>query len=303
MLFITPDAGAYIGPLADDCIKFVYDEEENYSISSNIVGLSMMGTGVYKLFTREDFHDLFFRMAILYRSEGIVEHFFQDHYLFEVTKNNHRETVFPLNIVRFLGAFKEFSTTNEPFESWLADLVDRLKGCVISSKLNGLSLFSGITGKNNLYYTSQPSEPEIRNARIFADRIVSEIPESVFKKWEKNFAPASEMHESVVQWQPRKNYDYEALDEAVKDKLTQHFVPYTDTNQDNTLLTKTLIHLSWFWANGYVFCENYQGSNLYWIKRGYRFDYAPLETENGVINLEMTKNKYHLEALFPLLKH
>lgn len=295
--------------------EFAFDETGELSITHKIVTIFMIGTGVFRLFTPGDFREFFFRMAILYKYDRLLENFFGEDYLFEVTAGDQTVIIALDDIILYIGAFAGTPTKPIPFEKWLGDLDNRLRNCTISSIFSGISLFSGELAESSeqcdepnenetLKYTPrkpQPIEKDIRNAQLLADRLVKEIPIDVFENWNRIFPAALGSFDKEANRTPEYHFDYDSLDESVKAKLVEHFTPYFEEGYYEEDMARELTYLAWLWANGLVYLTDFQGYDMYVIDRLYSFDYDLIELEDGGFNIEETKQLFNLEDIFSLL--
>lgn len=294
--------------------SFAYGPDGGLSISHKAVVIFMMGTGVYRLFTRDDFREYFFRIALLYRNYGVLESFFSSDRLFKVISENAAEVIGPAEIARYIGAYAGWPSHPVPFEEWLMQIPKRIKSCTVASLFGGIRFFEqelveetdippyaeGIerSFKFSPRHTP-PDEKDIQDARFLADIIVKELPDELFAGWRERFPEAEKEFDRIANRKPQFHFDLEALDDDVKEKIREHMAQFFPGEEFENEMSRALIYLAWLWANGFVY-ESYDG--WHFIDPIYPFDLDQIELEDGGYNIEVSKDLYDLETIFPLLK-
>lgn len=295
--------------------SFAIGPNGKLSISHKAIVIFMIGTGIYRLFTKEDFREYFFRIALLYRYYGVLESFFSKEYLFEVKSEDSSVKIGPVEIAQYVGAYAGWPTHHTPFDQWIGYLPEMLRNCTISAVFSGIDLFGNElavteTRPNNegieksyRYQPrhSQPSEMDIQNARLLADIMTKELPDELFIAWKEKFPEAKKEYDNKANRKPEYHFDLDKLNDEVKEKIQEHMSQFFPGEEFEHETSRALIYLAWLWANGFVYLTDMNGFDWYVIDPVYPFDMDVIELEDGGFNLEATKDQYDLESLFSIL--
>ncbi|RYZ25376.1 MAG: hypothetical protein EOO10_18425 [Chitinophagaceae bacterium] len=282
----------------------------------------MMGTGVYRLYTQQDFEEFFKRLVLLYSRQNLADNFFLKDYLFSFYANGEKVVVRTAELPNFIGlSFGQGCPENVPFEKFFENVDKNISNSIFVSIFKGLTLFNEyyeasseavvkedgtITpsvsfnfNKTKAVIDSEAVEKAMELSRI----IVREIPDQAFFAWEKSFPDAIKNYDQAVE-DARKEleealklqFDFDSLPEENKQFIEEHFRCYFpgDEYEENMDTIKALTYLAWLYAN-YLMIEDEMGCKTPWYP--YHFDTSSLGM-NGWFSYDMEYEDYSLDNLY-----
>ncbi len=302
-------------------LKYVADrdllinpENEGEHASFKVVVILMMATGVYRLYTREDFRQFFERLSILASHYKVIDRFYIDNELLTFTTDNGGYSLTIEDIATCIGMmFGAYPHENMPFEKWIDDIQKMVNNAIIGGFFSGVYLFTddmdfsqeSVDGNDhvNLSFKNikeRPSMNDVKNAEILARSLLGELPNDLFDAWVTKFPTALEEYEKEfdrIKKIHQFNFDDLTLD--VKQKIREHFEQFFPPEKYDEIRVQKLTHLAWAYANNYICLGAY---DLHEVVEYIKFDDTGLELEDGGINLEVTFSRYFLNDLWDILK-
>jgi hypothetical protein len=286
---------------------------------SSVMVFLLSETGVMRLFTREDYQQFFKRLCLLHKLANIPENFFLKDCLleFSIADSIGRYKLKVQDVVDLLGtSFSPEPKKPQSFEEWLSHIDQHLKNAVMLSAMTGYELFREYGGVQKYGSKEYPglkfdmsevkaniTEKDIEHAEEISQIIMREIPDKVFKDWEKKFPDAVKSFDRAVNPDVIP-YDYDKLPAAIRKKIEKHFSQFADDAAFKYVkdFGKKLTHLAWLFANDLMKGDKIGRQTFYLPRPGYKINIDEFELEDGGINLEETRKIYKLDELFPLLQ-
>ncbi len=189
-------------------LKPLFSNEHNDNRAKvEAVNLLMWTTGVYKLFTKEDYRNFFKRMHLITRHFNLIDRFFLNES--ELLPFIYKGQIYSIGVDEFANCIGLMCGTSprvmEPLDKWLGEIQNRFNESILTGLNNQLVIFIGdikindvlMNGKvaQELEFKNQIRELEkadLINADILANSMVDEIMEEVFVKWKYKHPEAEE---------------------------------------------------------------------------------------------------------------
>jgi hypothetical protein len=180
--------------------------KENYTFrnraglapQTRLLAFCMDATGIKKLASREDMHELIVRMAILFKPMRMTETFFIKEYFFHFTVLG-RNTFFILDDLQKHIGMELIDTQTEQLTrgEWLQEIggirwdrnvKEAMTTFIVLSRITWRMLSDDEDRQGYKWYYPRPGKltMELNNARILADTITAEIDEIHFKKYQEH---------------------------------------------------------------------------------------------------------------------
>ncbi len=287
------------------------------------IAFCMNVTGVSKLFSREDYYELLFRLAISLQQLKIVETFFGDDYMFSFNYNNQSYAISHQDLVNHIGLhIYDAPRPPEPFDNWVSQLEKFWNNSIFTGFVLGMiNPAKHLTEKKRLEeddeveFTAEdieihPSVAVINNARIMADSAIKDIPDDIFEDFvirEEKYLKQIQDYIDFMNSPPPMTFDWNRIPAEKQRVVLELLFPdgYTkgatlDEIQEYYFdSAKNLVYLAWLFANGFVY-------NAVRSEIDPRFNvdisvYDGLDGEGG-INLQNVFECFDLESVLSYLK-
>lgn len=294
--------------------KLLNPENVEEHAAFKVVVILMMATGVYRLYTREDFKNFLKRLAILASHYKVIDRFFIDNELLTFTTDNGGYSLTIEDIAICTGMmFGAHPHENIPFERWIDDIQKMVNNAIIGGFFSGVYLFTDDMDVShesvddndhvNLSFKNikeRPSMNDVQNAEILAGSLLGELPVDLFDVWEEKFPHAlDEYDKEFNRIKAIKHFKFDSLDPEVKEKIKLHFANLIKPDEYKHEQISRLIHFAWIWANEHYY---YHPHGVYFVEEYIDFDQEQLEIDFDGRNLETIKDDFYLEELIVLLR-
>ena len=276
----------------------------------NLTMILMMSTGVYRLYTREDFLTFFKRLALLGNHYNFIDNFYLNGELFNFYFHGKEYTATAPDFGEMTGiVFGPGYTVYVEEEKWVSKLPKMIKNANLAGVFMNTFVFTKdikIEGSDtSIDFEFNENIPllkdvDLKNAEILASSLLKEIPDDIFKQWETSFPMAEEdFNNEVARISKIKQFDYQGLPDEVKKAIQEHFEQFFEKEEWNEDFVMKLTHLAWAYANDYIYTDH---TTLHSVEAFINFDETGLELEDGGINLEETFSLFSLNDLWDVLK-
>lgn len=292
-------------PLGDET-----DTKQKKALAEVLANL-MFATGVYRLFTEEDYHEFLKRFHLVTRSCNFINNYFIDDHpnLYVIYKGDILTLGVP-DLQKGVGLICGTSPRkNIPFEDWLKDIQWYVNDSILSALGRGIIFFIGeieIDKENSNGFESNVinfkngmrvvDADDLKNAEILADSILKDFNDDLFQFWRNKYPNAEENHNVLAE--KHSVHDHFAYWKIAKDNfqnIERHFRSVIKPQDYDAILVRELTHLAWAYKNEYVF-ESYDGIKItdefVWL------DTAILDKFEPRSDLDTIYEKYQLQNIF-----
>ena len=280
--------------------------------SSLPVAWCMLATGINRIFTRDHFRELCFRMAVTLEKTDLMEEWFAHGRLMAYKVNGITYRLQPEELVAHFGLEVVDDLDDlQPWERFLGSLSFNMQTAVLIGQFENMSLlpFDG-HDQESVSETIDRLMPEVtddlmRRASVFADDLLRNVPEELFATQSQKIAgkqkELAERREAVLKL-PKFSLSL-LSDELVMQCLDTFYMPEFAESVKNDPEAfaehgEPMIYLAWLWANGFIISDDYGTRPV----EGFYIDDEKYELEDGGVNLMVTIEEHNMDELVPLLK-
>lgn len=287
------------------------------AIQTRALAFCLVAAGMERLFTRDDFRELVFRLTVIFQQLNILENFFRDNYLFDFFFEDEHFRITHNDLLAHLGIhIFEYPAESMPREVWYQKMQDCWEGSVwtgiLGETINPVP--SLVLDKINKQNTSinikslnvNPSPELILNAEILAENVMKELPVKPFEQFRsenREFLQTINRYIDYCKSPLPIQYDWNKITEENQQAILKHVVEpqfYFDGMTMDDVINEyadwvpDLVYLAWIKANGFA-------DDLYHDKIDPRVDIDPSKYEElgveGGINLGLTYDAFDLSAI------
>ena len=116
---------------ANNAIKdksYYFENKGEINPKTLYIASLMNGVGIYRLYTKDDFFRLIYRLAVVNHQYGILESFFTDDILFRFKQGEKQYTISPLDLQNHFGLQISEPVNNISDKEWLAKAIQIWNG-------------------------------------------------------------------------------------------------------------------------------------------------------------------------------
>jgi hypothetical protein len=276
----------------------------------NLIGVLMMTTGVFRLYTKDDFRELFKRLAILGKNYNIFEKFFIDNELLKYSFNGIPFILAVSDFNNLIGVVfgKGFKKSVHEID-WIEEIPGSIKNANVAGIFLKVEVFTHHVVKTETtndiifrFIDELPAitEDDFKNAELIANSMINDMDDSLFNDWQKIFPNAnSDWDATQKKYACIKQFNNQILSDDKKKLIREHFEQFFSPDEWNQEKVDKLIHLAWAYANNHIYSDTY---DQHFVEEYIDFDETGLEFEDGGINLNETYDLYSLNDLWDILK-
>lgn len=296
-----------------------YREKDSDGITpqTRAIFFCMIATGMERIFTHNDCHELVFRLAVIFRQLDVIDNFFKDGFLFTFNHQDQSFRITPSDLVAHIGLHTtDYPDEATPLDQWYGNLQKHWERAIWSSILcggiNPLAHFVfEIKSENQINVKMKtlnvkPTREHIRNASILGENVMKEIPEEPFMQFrEKEKEKLDQMGDFIAFTKSPLplQYDWRTIPKENQQAILKHLVEPKFYNDGMTMddvikeyadWVPDLVYLAWINANGFAI-------DLYNDEIDPRVDIDPSKYEElgveGGINLGITYDFFNLNEI------
>ncbi len=287
-----------------DC-RYVRDHEslcridsDTYGPRTRFIAHLMFALGVYRLFTREHFLNLMYRLAFIHQKMGMLKRYFTDGTLFVITVNGNNIPVKLDDFMDHLGMIVANPINNIPTNKWFWNFAESWN----NQYFNGLIQHYTPEEDYFIYKIPERITPKMaRPAIMFQKEIDSEVKREFYNDWAKRNDRALQNYHTEVK---RRNFkwDISKIPIDVVHQCHAHIDKYFPVCIVTYDLAEELMKIAWYYANNYVYKHKFGFEETY-----PEFPYSEeiLEryiNDDQLADLKIVREDFELEKIERLLK-
>ena len=292
---------------------FSDEHEENRAIIEAVNSL-MLATGVYRLFTKDDFKVFFERLYLITSHYSIIDRFFQDETFMYIVYHGKIMTLETSDIFNCIGLCcgssprknvdRDFWIKNmHPFindsilEALDNNLIVLIQDFEVQKKTIGNIEYNELVFKNN---ARKLTEQDYKNAQVFSKSIINDLPAILVEKWNKLYPDAISEHDKEAE--SLSNYPsfrFWELDTNQLNIIEKHFSELQPGKPLDARKMMLPTHLAWAYANDFVY---HYDNGLAYVADFVWLDGDSICREEAGYNFDEINETYQLEELYPTLR-
>ncbi|MBN1185640.1 MAG: hypothetical protein JXB49_25385 [Bacteroidales bacterium] len=289
---------------ANNAIKeknYYYEGKGKISLKTIYIASLMNGVGIYRLYTKDDFYRLIYRLGVVHHQNGILESFFTDDVLFRFKHGDKKYTITPLDLQNHFGLQISEPVNNINDKQWLTDVKKIWNGsqqyCWMIGKINKQN------GVFNQFMISKKISPKMkRDARLLVSILKKELDPTLFKQWNKANAEFLIEFKKEKERRERK-FNIADIPDYIIYQFDDHLDKYYDFNyEDDEELIYEMIKLAWCYALDLVYSPT-NGPLLIYPEVSFNYDlFEGINGQAGIPTLEAIYDYLELGFLVELIK-
>ena len=282
-------------------------------VSSSLpVAWCMLATGINRIFTRDHFAELCYRMALVLQKTDLMEQWFAHGRLMAYTVNGMTDYLQFEDLLDHTGLEVVDDLDDvQPWNRFKDSLSFNMSTAVMIGQMENMILvpFGNPDNENvsDIVNRLMPeiTEEQMKRASLFAEDLLKNVPENFYDRKNKNIIEKEKelaaRREAVLKL-PKFSMSL-LSDEMVMQCLNTFYMPEFAESVKNDPKAfadhgEPMIYLAWLWANGFIISDDYGTRPV----EGFYIDDLKYELEDGGVNLMVTIGEHNMDELVPLPK-